>query len=91
MKTLLKKFLTGLKDPELIEEEYLNIHSNAIVYGLEEALEGPYKKEGLDINDVENWPAEKINWVPQELKENVGRSLTDRFNNFKTNLKNNRT
>jgi len=69
----------------------LNIYSNAIVYGLEEALEGPYKKEGLDINNVENWPVDKINWVPQELKENVGRSLTDRFNNFKTNLKNNRT
>ena len=91
MKDLLKKFLAGLHDSEVIEEEYLNIYSNAIVYGLEEALEGPYKKEGLDINDVENWPAEKINWVPQELKKNVGRSLTDRFNNFKTNLKNNRT
>ena len=69
---------------------YLHGHRSMLA-GLEEALEGPYKKEGLDINDVENWPAEKINWVPQELKENVGRSLTDRFNNFKTNLKNNRT
>ena len=91
MKALLEKFLAGLHDPEVIEEEYLNIYSNAIVYGLEEALEGPYKKEGLDINDVENWPVEKINWVPQELKENVGRSLTEKFNNFKTKLKNNRT
>jgi hypothetical protein len=88
MKNLLQKFLTGLKDPELIEEEYLNIYSNAIVYGLEEALEGPYKKAGLDIKNIENWPVEKINWVPQELKENVGRSLTDRFNNFKKNIKN---
>ena len=91
MKALLEKFLAGLHDPEAIEEEYLNIYSNAIVYGLEEALEGPYKKEGLDIKDVESWPVEKINWVPQELKENVGRSLTDRFNNFKKNLKNNKT
>jgi len=91
MKDLMQQFLSGLHDPEAVEEEYLNIYSNAIVYGLEEALEGPYKKEGLDINDVENWPAKKINWVPQELKESVGRSLTDRFNNFKTNLKNNRT
>ena len=87
MKDLLQKFLAGLKDPELIEEEYLNIYSNGIVYGLEEALEGPYKKAGLDIKNIENWPVEKINWVPQELKENVGRSLTDRFNNFKKNLK----
>ncbi|SVB25254.1 uncharacterized protein METZ01_LOCUS178108, partial [marine metagenome] len=44
---------------------------------------------GLDINDVENWPVEKINWVPQELKESVGRALTNRFNNFKVNLENN--
>ena len=89
MKDLLQKFLAGLKDPEVIEEEYLNIYSNAIVYGLEEALEGPYKKAGLDIKNIENWPVEKINWVPQELKENVGRSLTDRFSNFKNNLENN--
>ena len=89
MKGLLQKFLAGLKDPEVIEEEYLNIYSNGIVYGLEEALEGPYKKAGLDIKNIENWPVEKINWVPQELKGNVGRSLTDRFSNFKNNLENN--
>ena len=89
MKDLMQKFLAGLHDPEEIEQEYLNVYSNAIVYGLEEALEGPYKKEGLDIKDVENWPVEKINWVPEELKQNVGRALTDRFNKFKINLKNN--
>ena len=89
MKALLQKFLAGLYDPKIVEEEYLNIYSNAIVHGLEEALEGPYKKAGLDIKNIENWPVEKINWAPQELKESVGRSLTDRFNNFKTNLENN--
>ena len=87
MKNLLQKFLGGLKDPEAIEEEYLNLYSNAIVYGLEEALDGPYQKEGLDIKDIENWPIEKINWVPQELKETVGRSLTNKFNKFKKNIK----
>ena len=39
IKALLEKFLAGLYDPEAIEEEYLNIYSNAIVHGLEEALE----------------------------------------------------
>jgi hypothetical protein len=87
MKNLLQKFLGGLKDPEAIEEEYLNLYSNAIVYGLEEALDSPYQKEGLDIKDIENWPIEKINWVPQELKETVGRSLTNKFNKFKKNIK----
>ena len=86
MKNLLQKFLGGLKDPEAIEEEYLNLYSNAIVYGLEEALDGPYQKEGLDIKDIENWPIEKITWVPQELKETVGRSLTNKFNKFKKNI-----
>ena len=59
------------------------------MHGLEEALEGPYKKEGLDIKNVENWPIDKINWVPQELKENVGRSLIKKFLNFKSNLEKN--
>ena len=89
MKALLQKFLAGLYDPKIVEEEYLNIYSNAIVHGLEEALEGPYKKAGLDIKNIENWPVEKINWAPQELKESVGRALTDRFNNFEVNLENN--
>ena len=89
MTELLEKFLKGMHDPEIIEEQYLNIYSNAIVHGLEEALEGPYKKAGLDILSIENWPAEKINWVPQELKENVGRSLTKKFLSFKNNLEKN--
>ena len=91
MSELLKKFLDGMHDPEIIEEQYLNLYSNAIVYGLEVALEGPYKKAGLDILSIENWPVEKINWVPQELKENVGRALTDKFKNFERNLKNSST
>ncbi len=89
MTELLEKFLGGLYNPELIEEQYLNLYSNAIVYGLEEALEGPYKKAGLDILKVESWPVEKINWVPQELKEKLGRSLTDTFSNLKPNLEKN--
>lgn len=91
MTELLEKFLNGMHNPEIIEEQYLNLYSNAIVYGLEEALEGPYKKAGLDILSIENWPVEKINWVPQELKENVGRALTDKFKNFERNLKNSST
>ena len=89
MSELLKKFLDGMHDPGMIEEQYLNLYSNAIVHGLEEALEGPYKKAGLDILSIESWPTEKINWVPQELKENVGRSLTKKFLNFKNNLEKN--
>lgn len=89
MKELLDKFLGGLHDPEIIEELYLNLYSNAIVYGLEEALEEPYKKAGLDILNVENWPIEKINWVPKELRENLGCSLKEVFSSFKTNLEKN--
>ena len=91
MTELLEKFLNGMHDPEIIEEQYLNLYSNAIVHGLEEAMEGPYKRAGLDILSIENWPVEKINWVPQELKENVGRSLTEKFSSFKKNLKKNNT
>ena len=91
MSELLKNFLNGMHDPEIIEEQYLNLYSNAIVHGLEEALEGPYKKEGLDIKNVENWPEEKINWVPKELKKSVGRSLTEKFVGFKNKLGGNNT
>ena len=86
MTELLKKFLNGMHDPEIIEEQYLNIYSNAIVHGLEEALEGPYKKAGLDILKIESWPAEKINWVPKELRGSVGHALTKKFASFKKNL-----
>jgi len=83
---LLNKFLAGLHDEGAIEDQFYRVYSNALVYGYEEALEEPYKKYGLDIQRVEDWPVEKINWVPQDLNESLGPHLKDTFVRFKHNL-----
>ncbi|PIQ96873.1 MAG: hypothetical protein COV67_07235 [Nitrospinae bacterium CG11_big_fil_rev_8_21_14_0_20_56_8] len=46
----------------------------------------PHKKHELDIHNVEDWPVEKINWVPPDLKEKLGPPLTNQFLKFKKNL-----
>ena len=79
-------FIAGLHDPAQIEELYHKIYSNALVYGYEEALEGPYKKAGLDIYQIEDWPADKINFVPQELKDTMIPYLEGTFERFRKNL-----
>jgi len=85
-KELLEHFLTGMHDEELIEEQFHKVYSNALVYGYEESLAAPYKQEGLDIQQVENWPVEKINWVPEKLRETLCPYLKDTFTKFKINL-----
>ena len=79
-------FLKGLKDSKLIWDLYMKIFSNAIVYGMEEALAKSYGKSGLDIHDSENWPLEKVNWVPQDLKERLIPPIKNLFSKFGTNL-----
>lgn len=86
IKELLDHFLAGMHDDELIEEQFHRVYSNALVYGYEEALAGHYKRDGLDIQKVEDWPVDKINWVPQKLIENLCPYLRNTFINFRTNL-----
>jgi hypothetical protein len=57
-----------------------------LVYGFEEALLEPYKREGLDIRNVEDWPADKINYVPNELKEKLVPALQAPWKKFQKNL-----
>ncbi|UCD10866.1 MAG: hypothetical protein JSU88_09305 [Nitrospinaceae bacterium] len=83
---LLARFLRGLHDPEEIEEQYHRVFANALVYGYEEALEGPYRRDGLNIFKVEDWPVEKINWVPGELKKTLAPYLRETFSRFRLNL-----
>jgi hypothetical protein len=83
---LFDSFIGGLHDPEKIEDLYHRVHSNALVYGYEEALEGPYQKAGLDIHQLEDWPADKINFVPQELKDTMIPYLEGTFERFRKNL-----
>ncbi len=86
IKELYGKFVTGMSDRSDVEEQYQKVYANALAYGYEEALEGPYKKEGLDIFQVENWPVDKINFVPDELKEKLVPHLEGTFEKFSRNL-----
>ena len=71
---------------EIIEEQYHKVYSNALVYGFEEALQIPYKKKGLDVQNVEDWPVDKINYVPNELKEKLVPALQAPWKKFHANL-----
>ena len=45
--------------------------NNALIYGFEEGLREPYLEAGYDIFKFESWPIEKINWVPEAMKEKL--------------------
>jgi len=83
---LMGHFMGGLFDPELIRELYLKVFNSALIYGYEEALDGPFAKAGLDIRKMETWPVEKINWVPEELKEKLIPPIQKIFTGFKMKL-----
>ena len=79
-------FLAGLHDRGDIIDLYEMVFKNALIYGFEESLEAPFAKAGLDIRNVESWPVEKINWVPDELKEKLIPPIQQVFAGFKTEL-----
>jgi len=79
-------FLNGLHDENTIRELYLKVYHNALLYGYEEALEGPYRNAGLDIRRIDQWPVEKINWVPDELKQKLIPPIKTLFSGFKAHL-----
>ena len=83
---LFQHFIKGLHDPEVVDDLYRKIYSNALVYGYEEALGPAYKKDGLDIQNIEKWPVEKINWVPEELKKKLVPYLEGKFAAYRENL-----
>ncbi len=79
-------FLEGLFDPLQIRDLYHKILENALVYGYEQTLAEHYSKYGLDVAQVQDWPVEKINWVPDELQKKLIPPIQNIFNTFKSNL-----
>ncbi len=86
IKDLFKQFVNGMHSEETIEEQYHKVYSSALVYGFEEALEIPYGKENLNVKAVEDWPVDKINYVPDELKEKLVPALQAPWKKFQSNL-----
>ncbi len=83
---LTQTFLEGLFDPLQIRDLYHKVLENALVHGYEQTLATYYSKYGLDVTQVEDWPVEKINWVPDELQEKLIPPIQDIFATFKSNL-----
>lgn len=79
-------FLEGLFDPLQIRDLYHKILENALVYGYEQSLADHYSKYGLDVAQVQDWPVEKINWVPDELQAKLVPPIQNIFATFKSNL-----
>ncbi|QPJ63819.1 MAG: hypothetical protein G3M70_13745 [Candidatus Nitronauta litoralis] len=83
---LFNHFINGMHDPELVKAQFMQVYSNALVYGYEEALAPAYKEEGLNIHRIEDWPAEKINYVPDSIKTILAPALEAKFRWFRKNL-----
>ena len=83
---LVGHYLVGLHDSELIWELYLKVFNSALIYGMEEVLEEEYAKAGLDIHVFEEWPLDKINWVPEDLKDKLIPPIKEKFLGFQKNL-----
>ncbi len=86
IKELINHYLGGLYDSELIWELYLKVFNSGIVYGLEDTLAESYGKAGLDIHSFEEWPLDKINWVPDDLKNKLIPPIQKLFRGFRENL-----
>ena len=83
---LMGRFMEGLHKPKLINELYQKVFENALIYGFEEGLHLHFSKADLNIQEVEKWPVEKINWVPESLKEKLIPPIKELFSGFKSNL-----
>ncbi|MCZ6541908.1 MAG: hypothetical protein O6704_09690 [Nitrospinae bacterium] len=79
-------FLEGLFDPIQIRDLYHKILENALVYGYQQTLADYYSKYGLDVAQVQDWPAEKINGVPDELQAKLISPIQNILAPFKSNL-----
>ena len=88
---LMEKFMVGLFEPKAIMDLYEKVFKNALIYGFEEALADPFRQAGLNIQAVEEWPQDKINWVPEVLKEKLIPPVQALFASFKANLEKNKT
>ncbi len=83
---LTSHFMLGLHDPRHIMDLYRTVWENLLIYGYEQTLEGPYAEAGLNIRQIDQWPIEKINWVPDALKETLIPPIQDLFKGFASNL-----
>ena len=83
---MVDSFLKGLFDPVLIRELFFKVKEKKLILGFEESLQKFYSKEGLNVRQVEDWPVEKINYVPEELKEQLIPPIKNLFASFKSNL-----
>ncbi len=62
------------------------MRDNKLILGFEETLQEYYSKDDLNVRRVEDWPIDKINYVPESLKEKLIPPIKNLFTSFKSNL-----
>ncbi|CCQ89969.1 hypothetical protein NITGR_20004 [Nitrospina gracilis 3/211] len=88
IKDMTQAFLRGLSEEDEILDWYHKVHQYLLIYGYEQTLEMHYQPYRLDVRAMEQWPVEKINFVPDELQAKLIPPIQDIFATFRQNLNN---
>ena len=81
------RFAQGINDEDEMRAMNLEAFKSGVIYGYEDAIRDDFAREGLDITNIEEWPMERINRVPESLKAKLIPPLQALFRKFRDNLK----
>jgi hypothetical protein len=80
------RFAQGMNDEDEMRAINLEAFKSGIIYGYEDAIREDFAKEGLDIANIEEWPVDRINRVPDSVKAKLVPPLKALFKGFRENL-----
>ncbi len=80
------RFEQGWHDEDEMHAMNAEAFKHGLIYDFEDAIREDFRREGLDIARVEDWPVERINRVPASLKAKLVPPLKAVFQGFRENL-----
>ena len=81
------RFAQGMNDEDEMRSLNAEAFKSGLIYGYEDAIREEFDKQGLDITKIEEWPVERINRVPENLKVKLVPPLKAIFKGFRDQLK----
>jgi hypothetical protein len=83
---IMDRFEQGMHDEDEMRAMVAQTFESGLIYDLEDAIREDFRREGLDITRVEDWPVERINRVPASVKAKLVPPLKAVFQRFRENL-----